>query len=189
MLTKHDRSGITNKTKRLKTIQELNSLRLPSQESTAIRHLAPNSETERASGSLTPQTEWKPSVNSNTATVSPFPSSRFVISAHFLKLFWKGLVTKIWRRWSKNFWTGAEFSFGFSKLFNAEAESHGKFLSCDRSLLYFGFVQLKCRVNRTLRLRNISSKSLNLRLQLQSTDRGYEVWNFTNSLDFKFYLV
>uniref|UniRef100_A0A183HP54 WHy domain-containing protein n=1 Tax=Onchocerca flexuosa TaxID=387005 RepID=A0A183HP54_9BILA len=32
-----------------------------------------------------------------------------------------------------------------------------------------------CRVNRTVRLRNISTKSLNLRLQLHSVSKGYEL--------------
>uniref|UniRef100_A0A915Q0Y9 MSP domain-containing protein n=1 Tax=Setaria digitata TaxID=48799 RepID=A0A915Q0Y9_9BILA len=56
-----------------------------------------------------------------------------------------------------------------------DAENQGKFLSCDQSFLYFGFVDIKCRVNRTLRLRNFSSKSLNLKLQLHSMSRGFEL--------------
>ncbi|MCP9264592.1 hypothetical protein DINM_022704 [Dirofilaria immitis] len=56
-----------------------------------------------------------------------------------------------------------------------DAENQGKFLSCDHSFVYFGFVDIKCRVNRAIRLRNISSKSLNLRLKLHSMNKGYEL--------------
>ncbi|VDN05657.1 unnamed protein product [Thelazia callipaeda] len=54
-------------------------------------------------------------------------------------------------------------------------ENQGKFLSCDHSFVYFGFVDVNCRVNRSVKLRNISSKSLNLKLQLHSTSKGYEL--------------
>lgn len=63
----------------------------------------------------------------------------------------------------------------YSSLSHTDAESQGRFLSCDQSFVYFGFVDIKCRVNRTVRLRNISSKSLNLKIQLRKKSRGYEV--------------
>ncbi|CAG9535463.1 unnamed protein product [Cercopithifilaria johnstoni] len=112
VVTKHDRSGITNKTKKLKTVQELNSLRENSNNS---EDLPP-----------TLKTEWK----------------------------------------SRSLKAHSDCSL---------AESQGKFLSCDLPFIYFGFVDVKCRVNRAIRLRNISSKSLNLKLELRSMSSGYEL--------------
>ncbi|KAL3985711.1 hypothetical protein ACH3XW_39750 [Acanthocheilonema viteae] len=111
VVTRHDRSGITNKTKKLKTVQKLNSLR----------------------------------ESNNAGDVPPA-----------LKTKWK---------------SGGLKAHSDCSL----AESQGKFLSCDQPFIYFGFVDVKCRVNRAVRLRNISSKSLNLRLQLHSMSRGYEL--------------
>ncbi|VBB26729.1 unnamed protein product [Acanthocheilonema viteae] len=111
VVTRHDRSGITNKTKKLKTVQKLNSLR----------------------------------ESNNAGDVPPA-----------LKTKWK---------------SGGLKAHSDCSL----AESQGKFLSCDQPFIYFGFVDVKCRVNRAVRLRNISSKSLNLRLQLHSMSRGYEI--------------
>uniref|UniRef100_A0A1I7VSQ0 ASH domain-containing protein n=1 Tax=Loa loa TaxID=7209 RepID=A0A1I7VSQ0_LOALO len=108
--------GITNKTKKLKTVQELDLLR----------------ESSNTPGNLPP----------------------------ILKTMWKSDSLKVHNDCS---------------LRHTDAESQGKFLSCDQSFVYFGFVDVKCRVNRTVRLRNISSKSLNLRLQLHSMSRGYEL--------------
>ncbi|VDK79848.1 unnamed protein product [Litomosoides sigmodontis] len=112
VVTRHDRSGITNKTKKLEIIQEQNSLR---ESSNNREH---------------------------------FPT---------LKTAWKG---------------GSLKAHSDCSLL---AESQGKFLSCDQPFVYFGFVDIKCRVTRAVRLRNISSKSLNLKLQLHSMSKGYEL--------------
>uniref|UniRef100_A0A1I8EDS2 Cep192/Spd-2-like domain-containing protein n=1 Tax=Wuchereria bancrofti TaxID=6293 RepID=A0A1I8EDS2_WUCBA len=102
--TRYDRSGITNETKKLKTVRELNLLR---EISNTAEDLSPSAKT--------------------------------------------------------------------NSLRHIDAENQGKFLSCDQSFVYFGFVDVKCRVNRSVRLRNISSKSLNLKLQLHSMSRGYDL--------------
>lgn len=111
--TRYDRSGITNKTKKLKTVQELNLLR---EISNTAEDLSPSA-----------KTKWKSEACSDCS------------------------------------------------LRHIDAENQGKFLSCDQSFVYFGFVDVKCRVNRSIRLRNISSKSLNLKLQLHSMSRGYDL--------------
>uniref|UniRef100_A0A0R3RW51 ASH domain-containing protein n=1 Tax=Elaeophora elaphi TaxID=1147741 RepID=A0A0R3RW51_9BILA len=54
-------------------------------------------------------------------------------------------------------------------------ESQGKFLKFGQSFVYFGFVDIKCRANRSMKLQNISSKSLNLKLQLRSNTKVYEI--------------
>ncbi|KAM3716825.1 Spindle-defective protein [Dirofilaria immitis] len=116
VITRHDRSGITNKMKKPKTVEELNLLR----------------ESSNIAGNLSPniKTKWK----------------------------------------SENLKAPISCS-----LRQTDAENQGKFLSCDHSFVYFGFVDIKCRVNRAIRLRNISSKSLNLRLKLHSMNKGYEL--------------
>ncbi|VDM94560.1 unnamed protein product, partial [Onchocerca ochengi] len=116
VITRHDRSGVTNKTKKLKTVQELNLLR----------------ESSNTQGNL--------------------PRS--------LKPKWESENPKARNNCS---------------LRQTDAENQGKFLSCNPNFVYFGFVGVRCRVNRTVRLRNISTKSLNLRLQLHSVSKGYEL--------------
>uniref|UniRef100_A0AAF5PTJ7 Abnormal spindle-like microcephaly-associated protein ASH domain-containing protein n=2 Tax=Wuchereria bancrofti TaxID=6293 RepID=A0AAF5PTJ7_WUCBA len=111
--TRYDRSGITNETKKLKTVRELNLLR---EISNTAEDLSPSA-----------KTKWKSEARSDCS------------------------------------------------LRHIDAENQGKFLSCDQSFVYFGFVDVKCRVNRSVRLRNISSKSLNLKLQLHSMSRGYDL--------------